>query len=79
MYYVYVLKSGKDNKRYIGFTEKLERRISEHKSGLVKSTRHRKPLELVYFEQYEDKTTAMNREKYFKNGYGREFLKSKGY
>ncbi len=52
MYYVYVLKSIKDGKRYIGFTDNLERRISEHNYGKVKSTKNRRPLELIYFEEY---------------------------
>ena len=77
-YFVYVLKSKKDNKRYIGFTDNLERRISEHNSGLVKSTKNRRPLELIYFEKFDTKSEAMNREKYFKTGFGRAFLKNKG-
>ena len=77
MYFVYILKSLKDHKRYIGFTSDLERRILEHNSGLVKSTRNRKPLELIYTEEFENKKIAMAREKFFKSGKGREFLKSK--
>jgi putative endonuclease len=78
LYFVYVLKSKKDNKRYIGFTDNLDRRISEHNAGLVKSTRNRRPLELVYFEKFGKKSEAMKREKYFKTGFGRAFLKNKG-
>ena len=77
MYFVYILKSLKDHKRYIGFTSDLERRILEHNSGLVKSTRNRKPFELIYTEEFEIKEQAMAREKFFKSGKGREFLKSK--
>ncbi|MHB1686248.1 MAG: GIY-YIG nuclease family protein [Ignavibacteriaceae bacterium] len=78
MYYVYILLSQKDDHRYIGYTKDLGRRLSEHNSGLVKSTKNRKPLKLVYFEEYEEKSTAMNREKYFKSGFGRKYLKEKG-
>ena len=77
MYLVYILKSLKDHKRYIGFTSDLERRILEHNSGLVKSTRNRKPFELIYTEEFEIKEQAMDREKFFKSGKGREFLKSR--
>ncbi|HEY4755449.1 MAG TPA: GIY-YIG nuclease family protein [Ignavibacteriaceae bacterium] len=77
MYFVYILKSLKDHKRYIGFTSDLERRILEHNSGLVKSTRNRKPFELIYTEEFEIKEQAMDREKFFKSGKGREFLKSR--
>jgi putative endonuclease len=64
MYTVYILHSVKDNKRYIGFTDNLERRLTEHNSGKVKSTKHRKPLQLIYSEQFEDKTDALNRENF---------------
>ena len=74
MYYVYILISERDQKRYIGFTQDLERRIVEHNTGLVKSTKNRIPLKVIYFERFENKAEAMNREKFFKSGKGREFL-----
>ncbi len=74
MFFVYVLLSQKDFKRYIGFTKNLERRVFEHNQGLVKSTRNRRPLKLIYFEEYSDKQKAMQREKFFKSKKGREFL-----
>jgi len=52
MFYVYVLMSQKDRKRYIGQTMDLNQRLSEHNMGLVKSTKSRRPLKLVYFEEY---------------------------
>lgn len=78
MYTVYILLSEKDNKRYIGFTDNLVRRLFEHNSGLVKSTKNRKPLKLIYTEQFENKSDAMNRERFFKSGFGRSFLKNIG-
>ena len=77
MFTVYILKSIKDNKRYIGFTNDLRRRLFEHNNGLVISTINRKPLELIYVEEFENKEEAMDREKFFKSGKGREFLKSR--
>jgi putative endonuclease len=77
MYTVYVLKSEKDGKRYIGFTNNLARRICEHNSGGVKSTRNRKPFKLIYTEEFTIKKEAMLREKFFKTGKGREFLNNK--
>ncbi len=78
MYFVYVLKSFKDNKRYIGMSSNLQRRLYEHNNGLVKSTKNRKPLELIYFEEFSSKTEALKREKFFKSGSGRQFLKNIG-
>ena len=74
---VYVLKSLRDSKRYIGYTENLDRRIREHNTGMVKSTRHRKPLEIIYTEEFRSKAEAQQREKFFKSGKGREYLKEK--
>lgn len=76
MYTVYILKSLKDKKRYIGCTNDLERRLFEHNNGFVKSTRSRIPLEIVYTEEFENKSKALKREKFFKSGQGREYLKS---
>ncbi len=71
MYTVYILLSEKDNKRYIGFTDNLERRILEHNSGKVKSTKNRRPLKIIYTEVYEFKTDAMKREKEIKDKKGK--------
>jgi len=73
-HFVYVLRSLKDNKRYIGLTNNLNRRIFQHNSGKVSSTRGRLPLELIYSEKYSDRSVAASREKYLKSGTGRKFL-----
>ena len=78
MFTVYVLLSEKDNNRYIGFTNDIERRLTEHNLGKVKSTKNRQPLKLIYTELYENKSDAMKREKYFKTHLGRNFLDSIG-
>ena len=75
MYTVYILRSEKDSKRYIGITSDLEERVFEHKKGLVKSTKYRRPLNLIYTEEDENKAEALKREKFFKSGQGREYLK----
>ena len=77
-YFVYILTSLKDSKRYIGMTSDLSRRLNEHNSGKVKSTKNRRPLELIYTEEFISKQDALNRETFFKSGIGREFLKSIG-
>lgn len=56
----------------------LSERIREHNSGLVKSTRNRRPLQYSYHEEFSSKKEAMKREKFFKSGKGREYLKSIG-
>ena len=77
LYYVYVLLSKKDNKFYIGYTCNLKKRLLEHNQGKVLSTKYRLPLILVYFEASKNKYDVIKREKYFKTGFGRRFLKNR--
>lgn len=62
MFFVYILKSKKDKKFYIGYTSDLKKRFKEHNLGFVKSTKSRMPLYLVYYEVYASKEDAMKRE-----------------
>ncbi len=57
-------------------TNNLDRRLKEHNSGQNKSTKAFLPWKLVYKEDFEDISEARKREKYFKSGSGREYLKS---
>ncbi len=75
MFYVYVLKSSKTTSLYKGQTSNLEIRLKEHNNGKVKSTKAFIPWEIVYSETFPDKESAVSREKYFKSGIGRQFLK----
>lgn len=76
-YFTYVLKSERDNKYYIGSTSNLENRVRSHNNGGVKSTKNRIPLKLIYYEACLDKNKAEKREKYFKTGFGRGYLKKR--
>ena len=62
MYYVYVLKSEKDSTFYIGSTNNLKRRFSEHNSGKVFSTKKRMPFKIIYYEAYKSGADARRRE-----------------
>jgi len=75
MNYVYVLKSIKDNKLYIGSTSDIAKRIKSHNSGKVRSTKSRRPLELVYTESCNSVTASRKRENFLKSGQGRKWLK----
>lgn len=62
MHYTYMLKC-KDGTYYIGYTNDLEKRIKAHNEGKgAKYTKGRGPVELIYYEEYEEKTIAMRRE-----------------
>ncbi|MDD5432140.1 MAG: GIY-YIG nuclease family protein [Candidatus Omnitrophica bacterium] len=58
----YVLKSKKDLCCYIGSTNNLDKRLREHNSGVVFSTKHRIPFEIIYFEAYKSEFDARKRE-----------------
>jgi len=70
MYYVYILKSEKDGRLYIGSTADLKRRIQEHNSGKVVSTKNRMPLKILIYEAYITKAIGQKREKYLKSSDG---------
>jgi len=75
MYYIYVLKSKKDGRTYVGYTNNLFKRLEKHNSGQVKSTKFRQPLELIFSEEFRTFAEARKRELYWKNGGGRRKLK----
>jgi putative endonuclease len=73
MYFVYFLKSTRNNKIYVGSTGKLPiERLKEHNIGTNVWTKSNKPFELKYFEQYFCKTDALKRERFYKTGFGRK-------
>lgn len=75
MHIVYVLKSIKDQRTYVGCTKNLENRLKEHNSGEVKSTKTRVPFVLWYKEEFDDKYDAFKREHHFKTSWGRRQLR----
>jgi len=62
MFYVYLLKSKKDKDLYIGSTNDLRKRFTEHNKGKVFSTKLRKPFDLLYYEAYSVEKDARHRE-----------------
>jgi putative endonuclease len=77
MYYIYVLKSNKDNKNYVGYTKNLKLRFEQHSKGLVESTKDRRPLKLIYYEACLNQQDATHREKYLKTHHGKTFIKKR--
>ena len=75
MFYIYILKSKTDKKFYTGFTGDLRRRLKDHISGNADSTKNRRPLDLIYYEAYKSKTSALKREKFLKTTKGKQQLK----
>lgn len=62
MNYVYILRCA-DGSLYTGWTNDLEKRVKTHNAGKgAKYTKTRLPVELVYYEEYEEKGEALSRE-----------------
>jgi len=77
MYYVYFLKSLKNNDLYIGSTENIQKRLIRHNSGKVRSTQYYRPWRLLGFEEFENRSEAVRRENFLKTGQQKELLKKK--
>lgn len=74
-YCVYVLFSEKDSYLYTGYTANIRRRLGEHERGENTSTKHRRPLKLIFLECFLFKEDALGREQYFKTTKGKRMLK----
>ena len=75
MQYVYVLKSLRDNKLYIGYTTDIDKRFEAHQKGEVVSTKHRRPFVRIFYEAYTNMKDAKRRERYFKTDKGKSTLR----
>lgn len=66
-YYFYCLLC-RDGSFYGGFTNNLSQRIQAHNEGKgAKYTKSRRPVKLLYFEEFKDKSAALKREYWFKH------------
>ncbi len=75
MFYVYLLKSIKNNKVYIGRSSDLKRRLKEHLNQKVKTTKSYGKVKLIFYEAFLSKEDSIRREKYFKSSKGRSSLR----
>ncbi len=76
MYYVYILRSFKSGKFYIGSTSDIKRRLQEHNSDQSRYTRLRGPWKLIYLEKKPCLAEARIRERFLKTGDGRKTVKN---
>ncbi len=77
-FFAYVLYCS-DGSLYKGFTNNLKRRYEEHKTGKgAEHTSKYKPLYVYHYEVFKSEAEAVKREKFFKSGKGREWLKQMG-
>ena len=74
MFCVYVLRSAKTGRCYVGHCEDLDDRLRRHNAGESKATKHGVPWSLVHVEEFSTRSAAMARERYYKTGRGRDEL-----
>ena len=66
-YYFYILECS-DGSKYYGHTNNLKKRLIRHSKGQVFSTKGRRPVSLVYYEEAASRSEAFKKEQRFKNG-----------
>jgi len=74
MYSVYILQSINSGRYYIGHTDEITRRLTEHNSGMSKYTRRERPWKLVYTENYTTRSAAMRRELEIKSKKSKKYI-----
>lgn len=78
MYFVYIIRSVKNNVLYFGRTDDLERRLRQHNTGNNLSTKKNLPWEFVYVEGYRSEKDAISRELQLKDyGNARTYVKKR--
>ena len=77
-FYVYVLRSNKTGRRYVGSCEDIDERIRRHNAGHSKATRHAVPWILIHSESFTTRVAAVQKELYYKTGRGRDELAKLG-
>lgn len=77
MWFTYVLYSKQLDKFYIGCTEDLERRLTEHKRDHTWTTSRMPDAKIVYYEACVSKQDAFDREKSLKTGFVRQYLRKR--
>jgi len=75
-YFFYILECS-DKGYYYGSTSNLKERLERHNKGYVSSTQHRRPVKLVYFEEFTNKRDALRRERQFKYGRTRRLTRDR--
>ncbi|HPS28579.1 MAG TPA: GIY-YIG nuclease family protein [Candidatus Paceibacterota bacterium] len=77
MFYVYFLRSCKNNDIYVGSCENVAVRLAKHNQGRVKSTKGYRPWQLLGCEEYQTRSEAVKKERFYKIGQQKAILREK--
>ena len=75
-YFVYILQSQKDGRYYVGSTQDLSQRLHRHNQGRSKYTKAKRPWELVYSEELQDRSSAIQRELEIRNRKSKAYIET---
>ncbi|MGE5892939.1 MAG: GIY-YIG nuclease family protein [bacterium] len=79
-YFVYILESESTSQFYVGHTDDIERRLSQHNDPHYRGSKHKKrfsgPWRCVYTELFTTRSAAMSREKQIKAKKSRAHIES---
>ena len=78
MFFAYILQSLRDGTYYYGSTSDLKKRVRDHNMGKVKFTKGHRPYQLHYSEEFQTKSEAILRERFFKSIDGYKWLRESG-
>jgi putative endonuclease len=73
--YLYIIEDVITQRHYTGITNNIGRRLREHASKQSAGSRSLDDFKLIYKERFDDYKSARVREKYFKSGIGRQWIK----
>jgi putative endonuclease len=73
-HFVYILKSQKDGSYYTGSTQDVADRLKRHNQGRSNYTKSKRHWDLIYVEEYPDKSSATKRERLIKNRRSRSYI-----
>ena len=73
-YYIYILRSKIIKRFYVGSCSNLELRLERHNTGMSRSTKGYIPWEIVYYEEFDNKTEAIKRERKIKKQKSVKFI-----
>ena len=75
-YYTYIIESITNQRWYIGHTNDIDRRLSEHNSGQNKSTKGKGPWKLIFLKSFDNNLDANKFELKLKKLRNKKFIKT---
>ena len=75
MYYVYILLNETKTRTDTGVTDDVDKRLTDHNAGRVKSSSPYRPYKIVHLESFKTMSEARQKEKFYKSTIGRRKLK----